>query len=109
MFISEANYISKFVLQAFSQEMSGHSLDLSYCMTFYLLPQSFPARQKLAVRCQVDTKVSPVLALLQRGRVILEARAWVLHYNIVELSLCMGPMSVKPHFSQLWNGDNTAF
>lgn len=64
------------------------SLDLSYCMYFYLLPQTFPALfpiRILAIRFEVDTNMSPVLYLPQRGRVILEARAWVLQYEIVLL------------------------
>lgn len=37
----------------------------------------------LAVRLEVAIHISPVLVLLQRGRVILEARARVLEYEIV--------------------------
>lgn len=59
-------------MQVFFQGISSHSLDLSYCVAFYLLPQSFPAlfpTQMLAVRFEEAIHVSPVLFLLQRDRV----------------------------------------
>lgn len=77
IFISKANHIPKSFLEIFFQEISSHSLDLSYCMTFYLLRQSCPAlfpTQMLAVRFKVNTNVGPGLVLLKRGRGILEAR-----------------------------------
>ena len=76
MFISKANYVPKFVLQVFSQEISSHSPDLSYGMAFYLLPPSFPillATKNFVKKFEMNINMNPVLALLQRGRVILEA------------------------------------
>ena len=100
MFISKANYVPKFVLQVFSQEISSHSPDLSYCMTFYLFPPFLSillATKKFVKKFKMNINMNPVLALLQRGRVIWEAsriQSWS--------SLCRGSISVKPRFSQLW-------
>lgn len=76
MFISKANYVPKFVLQVFSQEISSYSPDLSYCMTFYLFPPFLSillATKKFVKKFKMNINMNPVLALLQRGRVIWEA------------------------------------
>lgn len=95
-------------LNVFCKFPSSHSLVLSDCIAFYLLPQSslplFPT-QMVAVRFEVITNVSLELVLLQRQSG-LGGRAWVLQDDTVLTIFLYRTESVKPHFSQLCNEDN---
>lgn len=69
-------------LPGFFQPLSGFKLSYSFVSPSTILSCSISFHM-LSITFEVDSNVSLVLALLQRGRVVFEARAQILQYETV--------------------------
>lgn len=76
-------------LPGFFQPLSGFKLSYSFVSPSTILSCSITS-QMLSITFEVDSNVSLVLALLQRVRVVFEARAQILQYETVHIIYLYG-------------------
>lgn len=73
-------------LPGFFQPLSGFKLSYNFVSPSSILSCSISS-QMLSITYEMDTNVSLVLALFQRGRVVFKTRAQILQYETVIIYL----------------------